>query len=123
MINYYIDQSSGEFLNLALIAYTFTTGVEHEVLVHAHGNSNTGQPYQKTLPSTLKQVKDEVKANPKPSKSIVSTVSSKQGGILGVHSAGELPQNQKQVYNSRQLAKTNRHSHLCRYSRQMFCII
>ena len=47
---------SATFLNLVLIAYTFT-GKEHEVLVKPHGNSHKGQPYQKTLPSNLNNLK------------------------------------------------------------------
>ena len=98
----FVDKSSKEFLNLALVAYTFTTGVEHEVLVCPHGNSCSGQPYQKTLPSTLKQLKDTVMIEAKPAKSIVSAIS---GDLVDAHSAGEMLRNQKQVYNSRQSMK------------------
>ena len=51
------------------------------------------------MPSTLTLLKE---SEHKPANAIVSSISSKQGGLLGVRSAGELPRNQKQVYNTRQ---------------------
>jgi hypothetical protein len=104
----FVDKSSKEFLNLALVAYTFTTGVEREVLVRPHGNSCSGQPYQKTLPSTLKKLKDTVMIEAKPAKSILSYIT---GDLVDAHSAGDMFCNQKQVYNSRQSMKiTQQHS-------------
>ena len=86
-------------MNLALVAYTFTKGSEHEVMIRPHGNSKSGQPYQRTMPSTLQLLKE---AEYKPAKAVVLAISRKQGGILGVRSSGELPRDQKQVYNVRQ---------------------
>ena len=83
-------------MNLALVAYTFTTGSEHQVMIRPYGNSKSGQPYLRRMPSTLQLIK---KAEHKPAKVIVSAISRKQGGILGAHSAGELPRDQ--IYNVR----------------------
>lgn len=51
------------------------------------------------MPSTLKLLK---KSQQKPAKAVVSSIASKQGGLLCLRCAGELPRNQKQVYNARQ---------------------
>ena len=100
---------------MALIAYTFTGGKEHEVLVRPHGNSHPCQPYHKTVPSTLQQLKDAVKKENKPAKAILHSVVSKRGGLVGACSAGDLPRDQKQIYNIRQSEKaelcSNLHSH------------
>ena len=85
-------------MNLALVAYTFTKGSEHKIMIHPHGNSKSGQPYQRTMPSTLQLLKE---AEYKPAKAVMSAISRKQGGIL-VRSRGESPWDQKQVYNVRQ---------------------
>lgn len=86
-------------LNLALVPYTFTKGPEHEVLIRPHGNSHSGQPYQQTMPSTLTLLKNSAE---KPARAVVSDITREQGGLLGVRSAGNLPRDQKQVYNIRQ---------------------
>lgn len=96
---YCVLDPSGRSLDLALVAYTFTKGPEHEILVRPHGNSRSGsEPYQRTLPSTLTLLKE---SGNRPAKAIVSSIASEQGGLLGIRSAGELPRNQKQVYNTR----------------------
>ena len=65
--------------------------------IRPHGNSLSGQPYQRTLPSTITQLKT---SNTKSAKAVVAEIACKQGGLLGVRSAGNLPRDQKQVYNS-----------------------
>ena len=59
-MNFYfniISDPSGQYLKLALIAYTFTEGREHEILVRPHGNANSSTPYQRTMHSTLTSLK------------------------------------------------------------------
>ena len=95
---------SGHMLDLALVAYTFTKGLEHEVMVRPHGNSRSGQPYQRTLPSTITLLK---KCTNRPAKEAVSEITREQGGILSVRSAGSLPRDHKQVYNIRHQQKSS----------------
>ena len=82
-----------------MVIYTFTKGTEHEILVRPHGNSRSANPYQRTMPSTLKLLKE---TQHKSAKAAASAVARERGGLLGARSSGELPRDQKQVYNIRQ---------------------
>ena len=83
-----------------IVQYWFVSGREHKVDSKPHGNcKRSKQPYYRTLPSTIKTLKEEAE-NCAP-KAVVNSVYKKSGGIMNAHSVGALPRNREQVSNIR----------------------
>lgn len=68
----------------------------------SHGNSKAQTPYHLTWSSTKQRIKDE--CNIKGPKNTVSTISTDVGGIIHATAPGELPRNEKQIFNYKQRA-------------------
>ena len=62
MVNLYICSvdCEGDMLNLAFLQYYFSEG-EHTLKYAPHGNSESSEPYIRTMPSMLCKVKEKAK--------------------------------------------------------------
>ena len=78
--------------------YTFDDE-EHPITVRPHGNSKKRDNYIRTMPSTLKKLKNV--ARDLTPKFAVCEASSSSGGLTTASSAGALPRNRQQVSNIR----------------------
>ena len=76
--------------------YTFT-GEPHHIISKPHGNSKAALPYIRTTPSTLQKLKESYKKHS--SKRIIFDLVKEKGGVQKLSAAGDIPRNQKQVYN------------------------
>ena len=86
---------SGKLKPYQFIQYRFA-GEEHSVEVKPYGNAKKIlRPYKRTCPSTLKDLKEELKQHP-PKRSVFK-VEEKRGGFLNVSYVGELPRNSLQA--------------------------
>ena len=91
----HIDQS-GDQLNRAFVQYSFT-GHPHSVISKPHGNSKSSLPFIRTTPSTLGKLKESCKK--KSPKELIHSITKEKGGIQKLKTAGDIPRNNKQVYN------------------------
>ena len=72
----------GDMLNLAFLQYYFSEG-EHTLKYTPHGNSQSSEPYIRTMPSMLCKVKE--KARETTAKCALKYLSNEAGGILDLH--------------------------------------
>ena len=63
-----------------------------------HGNSRSSEPYFRTSESALQSLKTELKSAPP--KEVLEKVSKDRGGEMSAKSAGSLPRNRQQAYNT-----------------------
>ena len=87
---------SGDQLNRAFVQYSFT-GHPHSVISKPHGNSKSSLPFIRTTPSTLGKLKESCKK--KSPKELIHSIIKEKGGIQKLKTAGDIPRNNKQVYN------------------------
>ena len=87
---------SGDQLNRAFVQYSFT-GHPHSVISKPHGNSKSSLPFIRTTPSTLGKLKESCKK--KSPKELIYSITKEKGGIQKLKTAGDIPRNNKQVYN------------------------
>ena len=85
-------------LNLAFLQYYFSQG-EHTLKYAPHGNAHSGEPYIRTMPSTLCKVKEKAKETT--AKRALKYLSNEAGGILEATSASSLPRGRQQVNDAR----------------------
>ena len=88
---------SGDMKPFVLVMYKFDGIPEHTILVRPHGNAKENKPYRRTMKSTKRQLEAELKIR-KP-KDAIDIVFESRGGLVGAHSAGELPRGRTQAYN------------------------
>lgn len=88
---------SGDMKPFVLVVYKFDGIPEHTILVRPHGNAKENKPYRRTMKSTKRQLEAELKIR-KP-KDAIDIVFESRGGLVGTHSAGELPRGRTQAYN------------------------
>ena len=87
-----------ETLNLAISQYFFSRG-EHKVIVAPHGNSQSGQPFIRTMTSVMSKLRGEAKQ--KTPKRALQFVYNEVGGVIEASSAGSLPRNRQQAKDMR----------------------
>ena len=98
---YFADASRNPH-HLCLVTYHIPPGFK-PLTSQPHGNSRSNKPYFATWPSTLKMIKQEVKAaGPK---DVVASVSAKVGGVIGARAPGQLPRGEMQVTNAKRTLK------------------
>ena len=79
------------------VQYVFTDG-ETQLTLRPHGNTKQDQrPYKRTMPSTMKAIKDE-KAQPG---EVMHAVIKTRGGIDNICASGKYPRNRSQIYRAR----------------------
>ena len=90
-----LSDPTGQQVPFQFIQYRFA-GAEHSVTVKPHGNyKKNSRPYKRTCPSTLKDLKEELKRHPP--KRAMFKVDRKRGRVLNATCAGDLPRNALQA--------------------------
>ena len=95
---------SGDQLNRAFVQYSFT-GHPHSVISKPHGNSKSSLPFIRTTPSTLGKLKESCKK--KSPKELIHSITKEKGGIQKLKTVGDIPRNNKQVYNMNSTSPEN----------------
>ena len=98
-----------DMLNLAFLQYYFSEG-EHTLKYAPHGNSQSSEPYIRTIPSTLCKVKGKAKETT--AKHALKYLSNEAVGILEATSASSLPRGRQQINDARRKGVSKAHDPL-----------
>ena len=94
-LSHAIDE--GKPFSLSLVVYHLPLNFKPTVM--PHGNSKSETPFYPTWPSTMKGLKQELQTSGP--KQVMSSISTKAGGVLGAMGPGQLPQNEMQISNAK----------------------
>lgn len=95
----YLKNGSGASFRYMFVQYVFTDG-ETALNLKPHGNSKIGnqkQPYKRTMPSTMKAIREE---DSKP-REVMHAIIDDRGGIENIRNSAEYPRDRVQIYRAR----------------------
>ena len=96
-------------LNLAFLQYYFSEG-EHTLKYAPHGNSESSEPYIRTMPSMLCKVKKKAKETT--AKHALKYLSNEAGSIFEATTASSLPRGRQQINDARRKGINKAHDPL-----------
>lgn len=94
-----LAKKDGNVCQLALLVYRFDEN-QHEIVALPHGNSKSGRPFNRTMPSVMSNIRENI--GKKSVRSIFNDSFIQAGGALNSTNPSTYSRDTKQIYNVKQ---------------------